>query len=405
MNSLLLYAVYIPRRQRNLRSIKTAVEKRSSMDVKNGPSNVALQRRNTTKEGVVDKGEEKLKRAKRTLDQAKIEAQNTLAPILERMKHSRKIKNAEKVLKRMSHLLEYPYKMRQALNRGDLSEVVAFYHRVQTTAPGNALRITNRVKEAAENVIRDLKRQCYQVLLSTNRDYMTLLRHGKLVLDLDGPAAYMNILRRCFLRQIAHVVTTVVQLKKKFVAEVMDAYKNGQDLNLIRQNAIVRDVGFDGVYEAENALAFRKQSNLNRRAITSSKFSRDEFYQNTDNESMNESFRDEFDIVDDETDDEMLELESLLAGGIAPLELVTCLRFHSFISYHCAQREEVLLTPRKVVEGRILRKQSITARASAPLCARRTWSRLWMSSRRGSPACTGERHDISSSIGLTLLRT
>lgn len=42
---------------------------------------------------------EKLKRAQTTLDIAKAEAKSTLAPILERMKSSREIKSAEKVLR------------------------------------------------------------------------------------------------------------------------------------------------------------------------------------------------------------------------------------------------------------------------------------------------------------------
>ena len=38
--------------------------------------------------------------------------------IKERMKKSRKIKNAEKIIKKMSNILEYPYKMRLALDKG-----------------------------------------------------------------------------------------------------------------------------------------------------------------------------------------------------------------------------------------------------------------------------------------------
>ncbi len=52
-----------------------------------------------------DKGLERLRRSQTTLDAAKVEAQRTLAPILERMKQSRRIKSAEKVLKRMTAIL------------------------------------------------------------------------------------------------------------------------------------------------------------------------------------------------------------------------------------------------------------------------------------------------------------
>lgn len=52
----------------------------------------------------------------------------------------------KQVLKRMAHLLESPYKMRLALNRGDLSDVVAIYQRIQSMPPSSVLRILVRVK-------------------------------------------------------------------------------------------------------------------------------------------------------------------------------------------------------------------------------------------------------------------
>jgi hypothetical protein len=289
----------------------------------------------------VEDGEEKLRKAQLTLDDAKAEAQSTLAPILERMKNSRKIKNAEKVLKRMAHLLEFPYKMRVALDRGDLSDVVAIYQRIQSMPSTSTLRILNRVKEAADNVISDLKSQCMEVLLDSNTDYMKLLRYGKLILDIDGSHAYGNVLRKCFLRRIATVVASVRQLKRKFVVEAFEAYKSGQDLNLIRQNSIVRDVGLDGVYDAENALAIRKQINSSRRGNFTSNTSnlrllggptssflvsastRDvDYYTGADNESVYSDGnrrpsiqRDEFDLYDDDTDEEMMDLESMLEDG------------------------------------------------------------------------------------------
>ena len=70
-----------------------------------------------------DKGLERLKNSKATLDGAKIEAQRTLAPILDNMRRSRRIKSAELVLKKMTGILEYPIRMRQSLERGDLDEV------------------------------------------------------------------------------------------------------------------------------------------------------------------------------------------------------------------------------------------------------------------------------------------
>eukprot|EP01035_Chromulina_nebulosa_P032761 gene32761-43786_t len=189
----------------------------------------------------------------------------------------------------MAHLLESPYKMRLALNRGDLSDVVAIYQRIQSMPPSSVLRILVRVKDAADDVIADLKVLCMDVLLKPNTDYTTLLRYGKLILDLDGPGAYANVLKRCLLRHIAHVITTVKLLKEKFAHEVMEAYKNGQDLNTVRQNSIVREVGLDGVYEAENALALRRQINSSRRGSSQHHFSskEDSHASVGDSESLN----------------------------------------------------------------------------------------------------------------------
>lgn len=72
-----------------------------------------------TKTMSADKGLERLRRSQTTLDAAKVEAQRTLAPILERMKQARRIKSAEKVLKRMTAILEYPMRMRTALEKGE----------------------------------------------------------------------------------------------------------------------------------------------------------------------------------------------------------------------------------------------------------------------------------------------
>ena len=341
---------YIPKRQKSLKAIVATAAKRPTLagadyrPVK-GKSSSSPQQQQATQQNsaqnAVEKGEEKLQKAKRTLDTAKIEAQSTLAPILERMKNSRKIRNAEKVLKRMSHLLEYPYKMRQALNRGDLSEVVSLYQRIQAMpSSSSALRLLTRVKDAAEVVIGDLKGICVEVLLKPNTDYMALLRHGKLILDLEGNAAYIAILRRSLLRHVAHVVATVKQLKTKFLVELMDAFKNGQDLNIMRQNAIVREVGLDGVYEAENALATRRQINSSRRGsghgTTSLKFGlgaaagQDEgSVMGGETDSVTSDSvrrmshqRDDFDLYDDDTDDEMLDLESLLEDGAS---FIVCL--------------------------------------------------------------------------------
>ena len=84
-----------------------------------------------------DKGLERLKNSKATLDGAKIEAQRTLAPILDNMRKSRRIKSAELVLKKMTGILEYPIRMRQSLERGDLDEVRYLHAYLPTYLPTN----------------------------------------------------------------------------------------------------------------------------------------------------------------------------------------------------------------------------------------------------------------------------
>ena len=76
-------------------------------------------------------GEQMLLQAQAPLDLAKIQAHNTLKPILDCMRKSRKIKSADQVLRRLASTLEHPHKMRLALERGDLDETVAIYRRVQ----------------------------------------------------------------------------------------------------------------------------------------------------------------------------------------------------------------------------------------------------------------------------------
>jgi hypothetical protein len=71
----------------------------------------------------LESGETKLIRAEKSLDNAKTEAQSTLAPILERMRRGRRIRSTEQVLKRLSATLEYPHKMSVALENNDYDEV------------------------------------------------------------------------------------------------------------------------------------------------------------------------------------------------------------------------------------------------------------------------------------------
>jgi hypothetical protein len=82
-------------------------------------------------------GEKTLQKSHVSLDLAKKEAQSTLAPLLQRMKRSRLIKNTDKVVRRLSQLtLNHPYKMRLAFERGDYEEVVLLYQQLQGNHQG-----------------------------------------------------------------------------------------------------------------------------------------------------------------------------------------------------------------------------------------------------------------------------
>lgn len=83
-------------RQSDLTPIKDSNKNRMSMTP---GSNITSNTSTPTKIVPIDKFMENFKRAQGTLELAKVEAKNTLAPILERMKRVREIKSAEKVLK------------------------------------------------------------------------------------------------------------------------------------------------------------------------------------------------------------------------------------------------------------------------------------------------------------------
>lgn len=184
-----------------------------------------------------DKGMEKLAKAQATLDLAKLEAQSTLAPILERMKQSRRVRSAEKVLRRMSAILEHPHKMRLALERGDLQEVVLIYQRVQAIPSTISLRILQRVKAAAEFLVGEMKRQLTAALLAPSTNHHVLLRYSKILLDLDGQQAYLDVLRQCIVRQLLHFVETARELRDRFVGDAADALQKASELSMMSRSA------------------------------------------------------------------------------------------------------------------------------------------------------------------------
>jgi len=100
----------------------------------------------------------------------------------------------------------------------------------------SSLRIMHKIKEAANLVITDLKKQCYSVLLSPTANYATLLRYGKIMSDLDGEGAYLELLRQCMIRQILHFVESVKNIRDKFCADCADANDKGLEQNLLRRS-------------------------------------------------------------------------------------------------------------------------------------------------------------------------
>ena len=221
-----------------------------------------------------DKGLERLRRSQTTLDAAKVEAQRTLAPILERMKQSRRIKSAEKVLKRMTAILEYPMRMRTALEKGDLTEVVSIYQRVQAVpTSSSSLRIMHKIKESAAVVVTELKKQCFTQLMSPSANYSTLLRYGKIWQDLEGDGSYYELLRQCMIRQVLHFVERIKELRDKFCADCADANDRGLEQNLLRRSPFLAVSGnnLSGDRESISNLVRRHADNNSSRRRISTK--------------------------------------------------------------------------------------------------------------------------------------
>lgn len=200
-------------------------------------SSVDDPRLSTTKgQMTMDQGMQKLSTAQVTLEMAKVEAKSTLAPILERMKQSREIRSAEKVLKSMAALLEYPHSMRLALDKGDLQEVVALYQRVQAIPSTTSLKIVQKIRSAAEEVVLDLRRQCFASLLCFSGNFSAIMRNAQLLLALEGSAFYLELLRQCFVRHLVHFWDAVQKAKEKFCLDIADAHDKGKELNLMSRS-------------------------------------------------------------------------------------------------------------------------------------------------------------------------
>lgn len=178
-----------------------------------------------------EKGMSQLKNASAILDEAKIEAKKSLDPILSGIQKSREIRSAEKVLRGMSALLDYPHSMKLAFDRHDYQEVVHLYYRVLAIPNTTSLKIVAKVKSSAEMVIQDLKKSCLATLMSPQTNYGIIYKHARILLDLEGPQYYQQILRHCFLRNLLHVLLLLKDSKLRFIQDSLDAYEKGQELN------------------------------------------------------------------------------------------------------------------------------------------------------------------------------
>jgi hypothetical protein len=175
-------------------------------------------------------GEQSLVRGRQSLEIAKREAQKTLAPILDRMRRSKKVRSAEKVLRRLSTILEYPYRMQKALDREDYIEVINIYQRILLIPTSSSLRILQRVRESAENIIKTAKNRCLSVLLTPSPEVGILLRHAKISRDLEGDDAYRENLKLCFASQ-CHAATEALQaIHDTFLRQAAEEFTHGEEV-------------------------------------------------------------------------------------------------------------------------------------------------------------------------------
>ena len=186
------------------------------------------------------RGELKLKQAQISLDAAKEEANSTLAPILERMKRSRMMRSAEQVIKRLSATLEHPHDMRTCLQRGEMEEACAIYAKVLSISTSTSLRVVQRVKESCHILAVQLRQRCLDVLQRPETSFATLLRHGRVLAQLDGSEAYRSHMRTCFATQLQYMNILFSKLILRFLDEVAEANAYANKLRSERRRQRVK---------------------------------------------------------------------------------------------------------------------------------------------------------------------
>ena len=195
--------------------------------------NGGLSRRPTMRTVQVETGDAKLKRAQESLDKAKIEAQNTLAPILDRMKKSKKLKNAEEVLKRWSSTLEQPHKMRVALEKEDYDVVLSLFRRVQSSLPTNStMRIVNKVRDSVLQIVTELKAICIKELAQPDIDVTGILKYLRILYEIEDEKSCRESMRTSFNEQLKAFATEIQKIYETFRKEVTQGFMRGQEINL-----------------------------------------------------------------------------------------------------------------------------------------------------------------------------
>lgn len=146
------------------------------------------------------------------------------------MRRSRKIRSAEKVLHRLSTILEYPYRMKKSLEREDYGDVINMYQRIINIPSSSSLHILQRIRESADGIMRDAKSKCVELLKQASTDVDILLRHAKILRDLEGEESFRENLRQCFYHQCIHVYNEFVSIVDGFSDEALKEYKHSQDV-------------------------------------------------------------------------------------------------------------------------------------------------------------------------------
>lgn len=166
------------------------------------------------------------------LSKAKEEAQNTLAPILSRMKRSRQLKNADQILRRLASLMEYPHAMKQLMGKGDFESVLVIYQRVESLPASSNLHILKRITSKSAAIMEEMKQKLNSSLLQSQPVLPIVVRQMKLLNELESEEACRSILQKCFEKQVQCLEDHVKGITSKLNESLTAAFMKGQEFNL-----------------------------------------------------------------------------------------------------------------------------------------------------------------------------